>query len=64
MRSLLQEEVIELSFVARGPDGYYIPNGRDKHVEAADWLREHSEIPEINIGSTLSRLPDDWPVDE
>ena len=35
-------EVLELSFVSRGPDGVYIPNGQDAHVEAANWLRENT----------------------
>ena len=35
-------EVLELSFVSRGPDGVYIPNGQDAHVEAVNWLRENT----------------------
>ena len=31
MRQYL-ENVLELPFVARGPDGAYIPNGQDVHV--------------------------------
>lgn len=61
MRQVLRRDVLQLPFVVRDSDGIYIPNGRDAHVEAADWLREHSEISEINIGATLSRLPDSWP---
>lgn len=57
------EEVLELPFVAHGPEGVYIPNGRDAHVAAANWLREHTERDVIVISSTLSRLPPDWPDD-
>jgi hypothetical protein len=42
MRQYL-DEVLELSFVARGPDGIYIPNGQDAHIAAANWLRENTE---------------------
>ncbi|MFB6295634.1 MAG: hypothetical protein ABEH66_02185 [Halobacteriales archaeon] len=55
------EEVVELSFVSRGPDGIYIPNGQDAHVEAANWLRENTERETFVIANTLSRLPPEWP---
>ena len=55
------EELLDLPFVARGPDGVYIPNGQDAHVEAANWLREHTERDDFVISSTLSRLPPEWP---
>lgn len=42
MRQYL-EEVLDLPFVTRGPDGAYIPNGQDAHVAAADWLRENTD---------------------
>lgn len=57
------EEVLDLPFVARGPDGVYIPNGQDAHIEAANWLREHTERDDFVISSTLSRLPPEWPDD-
>ena len=53
-------EVLELSFVARGPDGIYIPNGQRAHVAAADWLRENTDREDIVIATTLSRLPPGW----
>ena len=60
MRQYL-DEVLELSFVARGPDGVYIPNGQDAHVAAANWLRENTDREDFVIANTLSRLPPDWP---
>lgn len=60
----LEREVLGLPFVARSPDGIYIPNGRDAHVAAADWLRERTQLDDFTIGATLSRLPEDWPRDE
>jgi len=60
MRRHLQD-AIELPFVASGPHGVYIPNGQDTHVAAADWLHEHTALPEYKIRATLSRLPEDWP---
>lgn len=60
MRQFL-EEVLDLPFVVRGPDGIYIPNGQDAHIEAANWLRENTEREEFVIASTLSRLPPEWP---
>lgn len=54
-------DVLELPFVFRGPDGVYIPNGQDTHVEAANWLRENTEREDFVIANTLSRLPPEWP---
>lgn len=55
------EDVLDLSFVSRGPDGVYIPNGQEKHVEAANWLRENTDREDFVIATTLSRLPPEWP---
>lgn len=60
----LEYRVLELPFVARTPEGIFIPNGRDTHVSAADWLLAHSELEEVSIAATLSRLPETWPDDE
>lgn len=54
-------EVLELSFVVRGPDGVYIPNGQDTHIRAANWLREKTDLEDFVIANTLSRLPPEWP---
>jgi hypothetical protein len=64
LERVLEKEVLSLSFVARSPDGVYIPNGRDAHIAAADWLREHTELDDFTIKATLSRLSDDWPRDK
>ena len=61
LERVLEDEVLELPFVERSPDGFFIPNGQDAHVAAADWLRDHTEIDDFSIEATLSRLPDDWP---
>jgi hypothetical protein len=63
LEGVLEEEVVELSFVVRSSDGIYIPNGQDAHIAAADWLREHTALDDFKIKATLSRLPDDWPKD-
>jgi hypothetical protein len=55
------DAVLSLSFVVRCPDGVYIPNGRDAHIEAANWLRENTDREDFVIANTLSRLPPDWP---
>ncbi len=60
---ILENEVLELSFVVQSADGIYIPNGQDAHVEAANWLREQTDFDELTIKATLSRLPDNWPND-
>jgi hypothetical protein len=60
MRGHLQN-ALELPFVATDPHGVYIPNGQDKHGEAADWLRKNTDLPKYKIRTTLSRLPNDWP---
>lgn len=61
LKRVLENEVLELPFVVRSPDGIHIPNGRNAHVAAAEWLREHTEVDDFKIAATLSRLPDDWP---
>lgn len=43
LRRVLSDQVLELEFVNRSPEGVYIPNGQGAHVAAADWLREHTE---------------------
>lgn len=60
MRSHLQN-ALKLPFVASNSHGVYIPNGRDRHIEAADWLSRNTDMPEYKIRATLSRLPTDWP---
>lgn len=60
MRDYL-DEVLNLSFISSGPQGVYIPNGQAKHVEAANWLAENTELREYMIEATLSRLPPEWP---
>lgn len=58
------DSVLNLPFVVQGPDGVFIPNGQDAHIQAANWLREHTARDEFVIAGTLSRLPPDWPADE
>ena len=58
------DDALELSFVSRGPDGVFIPNGQDSHIDAANWLREHTEREDFVIVNTLSRLPPGWPDTE
>ena len=60
MRATL-DAALELSFLSAGPQGVYIPNGQAKHREAANWLRENTELREYKIRATLSRLPSEWP---
>jgi len=55
------DEALELSFISSGPRGVFIPNGQAKHREAANWLRENTELQEYKIKATLSRLPPEWP---
>ncbi|WP_336001758.1 hypothetical protein [Halorientalis halophila] len=57
------EDALDLPFVSRGADGIYIPNGQRAHVEAGNWLREHTERQDFVIANTLSRLPPEWPDD-
>lgn len=64
LKHVLENEVLSLPFIERSPDGVYIPNGQDTHIAAADWLREQTELDDITIKATLSRLPDEWPKDE
>ncbi|MFB6309021.1 MAG: hypothetical protein ABEH35_06795 [Haloarculaceae archaeon] len=61
---VLEEEVLDLPFVVRSAEGIHIPNGRDAHVRAANWLRERTELDEFKIRATLSRLPDSWPREQ
>jgi hypothetical protein len=58
------DDALELSFVSRGPDGVFIPNGQDSHIDAANWLREHTEREDFVVANTLSRLPPEWPDTE
>lgn len=64
LEHVLEEEVLELPFVVQSTDGVYIPNGQDAHIEAANWLRENTELDDFKIRATLSRLPEDWPDEE
>ena len=61
VRRVLETEVLALPFVARSSEGVYIPNGRDTHIAAAEWLRDHTNLDELKLNATLSRLPDEWP---
>lgn len=60
---VLDDRVLELEFVKRSHEGVYIPNGQAAHVAAADWLREHTELTDVTIAATLSRLPQSWRED-
>lgn len=64
LATVLEAEVLKLPFIARSPDGIYIPNSQDAHVAAANWLRAQTALDDFTIKATLSRLPDDWPRDE
>lgn len=64
LADVLESDVLELPFVVRSPDGIHIPNGQDAHVAAANWLREHTELEDVTINATLSRLPEEWPANE
>ena len=55
------DDALALSFISAGPHGISIPNGQGKHVEAANWLLENTELQAYVIGATLSRLPPEWP---
>lgn len=55
------EEVLALPFVVRTADGIVIPNGRESHCAAAEWLRDRTDLDDLTIGATFSRLPDHWP---
>lgn len=55
------DAALELPFLSSGPHGVYIPNGQAKHREAANWLRENTELQEYKIKATFSRLPPEWP---
>lgn len=62
LKSILEYDVLTLPFVHRSSEGIYIPNGEDSHIAAAEWLNEHTELDELVIKATLSRLPNDWTV--
>lgn len=61
MARVLEDEVLNLPFIAQSSDGIFIPHGHDAHVEAANWLRDQTDLDELTIKATLSRLPSDWP---
>lgn len=61
MASVLEDEVLELPFIAQSADGIFIPNGQDAHVASANWLRDRTDLDTLTIEATLSRLPQDWP---
>lgn len=63
MASVLENTVLDLPFVARDSDGISIPNGQDAHVEAANWLRDETDLNDLVIKATMSRLPPEWPDD-
>lgn len=63
MARVLEDVVLDLPFIAQSSDGVFIPNGQDAHVEAANWLREQTDIGDLMIKATLSRLPSNWPDD-
>jgi len=56
MRAYLND-ALELSFLRSGPHGIFIPNGQSTHRDAANWLRENTELHAYQIKATLSRLP-------
>jgi len=60
LRVVLENDVVELPFIMRSPEGVYIPNGQDAHLAAANYLRDQTEIDEFTIRATLSRLPEEW----
>lgn len=35
LASVLEDEVLELSFITQSPDGIFIPNGQDAHVTSS-----------------------------
>lgn len=47
MERILEEEVLQLPFVAKSADGIFIPNGQDTHVAAANWLRANTELSDL-----------------
>lgn len=61
LREVLNQEVLTLPFVAQNSSGVHIPNGRDTHRQAAEWLQKETGLSDLKIGATLSRLPDEWP---
>ena len=58
------DEALNLTFVSKGPQGVFIPNGQSAHVDAAEWLRENTKRADFEIEATLSRLPSGWPDTE
>lgn len=61
LERILEDEVLEFPFVVQSPDGVYIPNGQDSHIDAANWLQKNTGLDDFKIKATLSRLPEDWP---
>ena len=61
---VLKNTVLDLPFVARASDGVFIPNRQEAHVEAANWLRDKTDLDDFVIKATLSRLPPKWPDDD
>lgn len=59
LERVLETDVVTLPFVVSSPRGLYIPNGRDAHIAAGNWLREHTDLSDVVIKATLSRLPAD-----
>jgi hypothetical protein len=57
-------EALNLTFVTKGPQGVFIPNGQRAQVDAAEWLRENTQRADFEIEATLSRLPSGWPDTE
>lgn len=64
LERILEDEVLEFPFVVQSPDGVYIPNGQDTHIDAASWLRKNTGLDDFKIKTTLSRLPEDWPEND
>lgn len=56
-----ENDVLPLPFVVEDVDGVRIPNSRDAHGEAAEWLQDHTDLEEYVIAASLSRLPEEWP---
>ena len=64
MAWVLEHTVLEFPFVARDSEGISIPNGQEAHVEVANWLRDETDLDELVLKATMSRLPPEWPDDE
>lgn len=52
--SVLEDEVLPLEFVVHDSAGIYVPNGRDAHLHAAEWLQDNTSLEEYKIAATLS----------